>query len=154
MLQIGAFANAEGLEVYAGEDSQKVKAGQNDEEGASGIAHIYDGSELPEAVEGEVWYGNLYQIITKVGEDGILEIGARNVNESEIWAMIDNVKLTYYGTESTKQPTHETAIASVKSEKTVVKGIYTLSGTAIPSLQKGINIVKYSDGSVKKVFSK
>ena len=30
--------------------------------------------------------------------------------------------------------------------------VYNLSGIRVPKLQKGINIVKYADGSIKKVF--
>lgn len=35
-----------------------------------------------------------------------------------------------------------------------VEAIYSLNGTPLSSLQKGINIVKYSNGQVKKVFIK
>lgn len=36
--------------------------------------------------------------------------------------------------------------------KTVPAGIYDLSGRRLLELQKGINIVRYKDGTVKKVL--
>ena len=156
MLQISAYAKQEGLQVYANEDYMDVILGTDGDNktNADGVAHIYNGSEEAETVEGSVYYGNIYQIITKVGEDGVLEIGVRNTNDAEIWAMIDNVKLTYYGTESTKKTTNETAIASVKDTQNSIQSIYTLSGVQSPTLQKGINLVKYNNGTVKKVVVK
>ena len=156
MLQISAYAKQEGLQVYANEDYMDVILGTDGDNktNADGVAHIYNGSEEAKTVEGSVYYGNIYQIITKVGEDGVLEIGVRNTNDAEIWAMIDNVKLTYYGTESTKKTTNETAIASVKDTQNSIQSIYTLSGVQSPTLQKGINLVKYNNGTVKKVVVK
>ena len=43
--------------------------------------------------------------------------------------------------------------AATANESEVV-AIYNLSGAPLPSLQKGINVVKYSDGSFKKVYVK
>ncbi len=147
VLELGAFADAEGLQVYAGENDMNVKVGQNE----NGAGHLY--GETEESLEGSIWYGNLYQVVTKVGEDGILEIGARNVGGGTVWAMIDNVKLTYYGTNSTKVPT--TGIANLaENTNAKVTAIYNLSGTKVNALQKGINLVKYSNGSVKKVYIK
>ena len=38
--------------------------------------------------------------------------------------------------------------------KKIAAGIYNLNGTRLSTLQRGINIVVYEDGSVKKVFVK
>lgn len=147
VVEFGAFADAEGFQVYAGENAMNVKVGQNEE----GTGHLY--GETEETVEGSIWYGNLYQVVTKVGDDGILEIGARNVGGGTVWAMVDNVKLTYYGTASAKVPT--TGIAKVNDvQNAKVTAIYTLSGTKVNALQKGINLVKYSNGTIKKVLFK
>ena len=35
-----------------------------------------------------------------------------------------------------------------------VVGIYTIDGMKVNTLQKGINIIRYSDGSAKKVLKK
>jgi hypothetical protein len=40
------------------------------------------------------------------------------------------------------------------SAKKIAAGIYNLNGTRLSTLQRGINIVVYEDGSVKKVFVK
>ena len=167
MLQISAFADAEGLEVYANEDFLKVVVGQN----ADSTPLIYDGSEeaktyivkittIDEQTQEEeesmitptAAYGNVYRIITQVSEDGTLEIGVRNVGGGTVWAMIDNVKLTYYGTESENIPT---AIEEVKgSEGNAYTGIHTLAGTRTAIMQKGFNLIKSADGTVKKVLVK
>ena len=170
MLQISAFANAEGLEVYANEDCLKVVVGEN--EGST--PHVYDGSEEAEvysvettetdAESGEksevvvtptTTHGNIYRIITKVGEEGTMEIGARNVGGGTVWGMIDNVKLTYYGAESEKIPTAIECIDAVESTNSnTAAGIYSLTGTRTATMQRGINIVKMADGTVKKVMVK
>jgi hypothetical protein len=144
MLQISAYTEQEGFEVYAGESSMSVKLDKN----ADGVAHIY--GETEGTVDGvSVWYGNIYQIITKVDESGTLEIGARSVSNSAVWGMIDNVKLTYYGTESKKVPTEIDSVEDGKNSD--IKAIYTAAGVQVPALQKGLNIVKYANGVAKKV---
>ena len=47
-----------------------------------------------------------------------------------------------------------TSIALPSSGNAKPIAIYNLNGARIPKLQKGINIIQYSDGSVKKVFVK
>lgn len=151
-LQISAFADAEGLQVYANGDSQDVVVGQNNVEGSEfyGVARRF--GETTEKLDGTVWYGNVYVITTTVGEDGIMELGARNVGGGEVWGMIDNVKLTYFGKESAKVPTCIDSVAGTSGSSVVA--IYNLAGTKVSALQKGINIVKYADGTVKKFLIK
>lgn len=48
----------------------------------------------------------------------------------------------------------ETAISAASSVEPKVSAIYSVSGAAITKMQKGINIVKYSDGTTKKVLVK
>lgn len=170
MLQISAFADAEGLEVYANEDFLKVVVGQN----AESTTLVYDGSEEAEAfsvtaieidettgeemevvVSPQTTHGNIYRIITQVGEDGTMEIGARNVGNGTVWAMLDNVKLTYYGSESEKIPTAIECVKTIESTgSTANVSIYTLTGTQTATMQKGINLVKKADGTVTKVLVK
>ena len=40
---------------------------------------------------------------------------------------------------------------TLDGSKTVV-GIYTIGGTKLPATKKGVNIIRYSDGSVKKIY--
>lgn len=145
ILQISAFADADGFEVYANDYKMKVVAGQNEE----GAGHIFNSIGETESLEGSIWYGNIYRIAVVLSEDGDLEIGARSVSESAVWAMIDNIKLTYYGTESAIITGVENITAS---DAKGVSAIYTLSGTRTNTLQRGINIVKMTDGTVRKVM--
>lgn len=168
VLQISAFADAAGLQVYANNDYMDVVVGQNDDESSEfytiprsfgETTEIFSVTTTDEGgtettITPTVWYGNVYLVTTKVGEDGTLEIGARNAGGGEVWAMIDNVKLTYYGTDSSKVPTSATGIDKVKGGNSGTAGIYSLSGTKMATWQKGINIVRYSDGTVKKVLKK
>lgn len=48
----------------------------------------------------------------------------------------------------------ETAIEGVKAENENYAVRYNMNGQAIQSPQKGVNIIRYSDGTVKKVFVK
>lgn len=54
------------------------------------------------------------------------------------------------------QGTNATGIAHVptSAENKKIKGIYTLSGVLTNQLQKGLNLIKYEDGSYKKVLVK
>ena len=46
-------------------------------------------------------------------------------------------------------------VGSITAEDKAVEGIYTISGKKVDSVVKGVvNIIKYTDGSVKKVFVK
>ncbi len=95
-------------------------------------------------------------VIVKVGEDGKLRIGVKkDVTISSDWAIFDNFTLTYYGANSSKEPTGGVSIASVAPAATAAPAaIYTITGAKVATLQKGINIVKGADGSVRKVLVK
>lgn len=66
---------------------------------------------------------------------------------SPSWFKADNFRLTYFGANSAN------AIANVESA-TAASTVYTVSGARTANLKKGVNIVKYTDGSVKKVLVK
>ncbi len=129
--QVSAFADAEGFQVYANDNSADVYAGKN-----------ANGSELE--------YGYIYTVDVIV-TDGKLEIGGRISQDATVWAMLDNCKLTYFGTESQIY----TAIENLdKNANATIESIYTVSGARVSSLAKGLNIVKMSDQSVQKIFVK
>ena len=153
VLQISAYANTEGLQVYANDDYMDVIVGTvgKDHTNENGAANIYSNTAEAEPFDGTVWYGNIYRVATVVGEDGTLEIGVRNTNGGAMWAMIDKAKLTYYGNESAIV----TEISEVSTPKeSSAAAIYTLSGTKVSALQRGINIVKMQNGNVRKVLVK
>ncbi len=73
------------------------------------------------------------------------------------WSSCDNFALTYYGTESSKENSKDdiTGVDGIESAEEVVPvAIYSISGARLAAPQKGINIIKMSDGSVKKVLVK
>lgn len=145
VLQISVYADNAGLQVYANDDFMDVAVGQNE----SGAANVYSNIAEPEPIAGTIWRGNVYRIATVVGEEGTLEIGVRNVSGGEMWAMADNVKLTYYGTESAIV----TGIDTTETQNpSGICAVFTTSGVRVNALQKGINIVKMNDGTVKKVW--
>ena len=112
-VQCGAFADKEGLQLYANDNIIDVEVGQN----------------------GNNEYMRIYRIDAIVGEDGILEFGIKNTNGGEIWAMVDEVHLMYKGTES------EIMTCIKKVENTSVnEGIYTLTGVKVNNMLKGIYI--------------
>ena len=65
---------------------------------------------------------------------------------SEQMAVINIVPKDFHG--------FETRIKDLKTDYSEVKAYFNMNGQPIPTLQKGMNIVKYADGSVKKEFIK
>lgn len=130
-VQISAFADAEGLQVYANENAKDVLVGQNEN------GQIVSSGDRN--VEGEVWYGNVYSIDVII-TDNTLEIGARNVGGATVWAMIDNITLTYYGTESQIM----TAISATKESANTNNAVFNIAGVKvaddISNVGKGIYI--------------
>ncbi len=126
--QISAFADAEGFQVYANENATDVKVGTNED----GIPCTY---------------GNIYTINVIV-TDGTLKIGGRISKDATVWAMLDNAKLTYFGTESQII----TGISTAVGNNVFPTASYSVSGIRISAPQKGISIVRMSDGTVKKVI--
>ena len=104
-----------------------------------GAAYIMaDGQEVAED----------HSIIFEVEEGEDVEI----MVSSDTWFKADNFRLTYFGTESSQEPTD---IDSVEDAETAAPvAIYTVSGTEVSSLKKGFNIAKYANGEVKKLFVK
>ena len=91
--------------------------------------------------------GNLYGTISQVGFNYA-------ETPSQQWIIISEDELEQYG----MKPAVPTNIGTVTIdgkdvEKTVV-GIYTIGGTKLNVTQPGINIIRYSDGTSKKVLVK
>lgn len=80
-----------------------------------------------------------------------VELGIRkNAAISSDWIIMDDFELYYLGKEIPVAVEEITGNAT----KSVPVEYYNLSGTKQNGLQEGVNIVKYSDGQVKKVFIK
>jgi len=91
------------------------------------------------------------QLDVKVGEDGSLTFGVRkNVHIDQDWTIWNKFELYYLGT------TAPTAVESIAVEGQNANGvagkmIYSIDGTRLARMQKGVNIIKttLSDGTVK-----
>ncbi|MCR5312717.1 MAG: hypothetical protein K6E54_03565 [Bacteroidaceae bacterium] len=81
--------------------------------------------------------------------DGTLTFGVRNFNTMVArWFVADNFKLTLAESDVT-------SIVEVNSHSNqVIKKIYSLDGVERSKMSKGINIIKYSNGTTKKVYIK
>lgn len=91
-------------------------------------------------------YTNIVQ--TMVGEEGTLKFGLRKfAHVSYDWCLFDDFQLFYLGTDV------PSGINTVKSAGTA-RQIFAVDGRRLNTLQRGINIVKMADGSVKKVIVK
>lgn len=95
----------------------------------------------------------LYTVTVKLEEGADLKFGVSWSDSGDKWTCMDEFTLVYYGAESEKELT-STDIEGVESSAVTPVAIYTVSGAQVDALQKGINIVKYSDGSTKKVLVK
>ena len=92
------------------------------------------------------------------GED--VKIGFQSIGTMPFrWFMCDDFTLMYYGTASAKADSTDAGnvvvIEGVEEAAPAAKAvvaIYNAAGAQINALQPGINIVKYSDGTTKKIF--
>ncbi len=95
-------------------------------------------------------------IILKEGE--ALRIGVQKSGEilDQSWAIFDDFTLTYFGNQSEKEQSgNAVGIEEVNGRNNAtVTGIYTVDGARRTSLQKGMNILRMSDGTVKKIMVK
>lgn len=100
----------------------------------------------------------LSKVVFNLKEGEPLRIGVKKDGEvlEFAWAIFDDFRLVYFGTESTKTESgNPVAVESVTASKNVtVIGVYTINGTKVNAVQKGINIIRLSDGSVRKVYVK
>ena len=70
------------------------------------------------------------------------------------WCAFDNWHLLYFGTESSKEDSGDALVIDGIANKVPVEAIYTVSGTRVSRLQKGVNIVRLSNGTIQKVLVK
>lgn len=97
-----------------------------------------------------------YTVIFTVEEGQTVTVGIKSSGTMAArWFVADNFKLTYYGAASSKENSGDPAgIEALDADATEIVAIYTVSGAQVSALQKGLNIVKYADGTVKKVLVK
>ena len=99
-----------------------------------------------------------HEVTFDVPADAVVIVGTKTHGTMDArWFSFDNFTLTYFGSESAKENSGDyTPIEGVetKVEAATPVAIYNISGARVNSISKGINIVKMSDGSVKKVLVK
>ena len=94
------------------------------------------------------------RVVFTLTEPSDVVIGAMNTR-NDTWAIWDNWKLLYFGTESEKVDSGDaTAVEDIETGKVVPTEIYTVGGARVATMQRGLNIVKMSDGSFRKVLLK
>ena len=125
-LTFGAYADKEGLEVYANGNSKAIPVGQDE---------AYN-------------YMRLYSIDVIVGDEGTLTIGVRNTAEGEMWAMADEFRLAYKGTKSIIM----NGISSIEAAPAKVAGTYSINGARVSDAASVKNGIIIKNG--KKVLNK
>lgn len=102
-----------------------------------------------------------YCVIFTVEEGDVVTVGIKTVSPMDArWFSCDNFRLECYGKNSSKTDTPDnmngaTAIQNTVSESVATPvAIYNMSGVQMPGLHKGLNIVRMSDGKVRKIMVK
>jgi len=98
-----------------------------------------------------------FEVTFKLEEASPITLGVMAKSTNANWLAADNFKLMCYGTASTKEASGDAGNASdidnvTEQSAKVVVAIYNAAGAQISALQPGINIVKYADGTTKKIF--
>jgi len=70
------------------------------------------------------------------------------------WGLVANEKAVVLKVTVTFAENPATAITSLSADNADIEAVYTIGGAQLQGLQKGMNIVKYANGTIKKVFVK
>ena len=99
------------------------------------------------------WYTSKYGIDYTAGDYQSRSENIKDILMETVYETVGTMKINYICI--TKDMSGETGIGSVsEAAEAKVVGIYDMSGRRMDSLTKGINIVKLSDGTTKKVLVK
>ena len=100
----------------------------------------------------EMLYSN-NNVVVKVGADGKLVIGLKkDVQITDDWTIWTNWQLFYYGKNSTLEPSgNALSIDALNAGNVVSAEVFTVNGTRVSGLQKGVNIVReiLNDGTIR-----
>lgn len=120
-----------------------------------------EGTEMyiPENMEAAATYfeNGFYpnSLKVQVGEDGVLELAIRKWSHIDgDWTIFTNWQLFYLGKTGQNFSDELTAVQGVESTNAKAAQIFTLDGRQAARMNRGINIVRMSDGSVHKVMVK
>lgn len=99
------------------------------------------------------YYPNTLNV--QVGEDGVLEIAIRKWSHIDgDWTIFTNWQLFYLGKTGKNFSEELTGIQTMENTNAKAAQIFTIDGRQAARLNRGINIVRMSDGSVHKVMVK
>lgn len=144
---------------------------QNIIAGAQALEEGLGGSELettdlegnavlvPNNMEAASYYfaAELYpnSLKVQVGEDGKLTLAVRKWNHiDQDWTIFTGWKLYYLGKTGVNFADELTAVENLNDANAKAAQIFTLDGRQAARMTRGINIVRMSDGSVRKVLVK
>lgn len=121
-----------------------------------------EGVEIPNIIavttddNTEFSFNSIYRngMLVQVDDSGVMTIGLRKADHwvPDDWTIFGNWTLTYFGDEKNIPTAVETVEA--KSAKNMIQDIFTIDGRQAQRLQRGINIVRTSDGNIHKVLVK
>ncbi len=124
------------------------KLGQGDEKSFTGA----DGNtyNVPNDMVSSVAYfeqGRYYNGVTIKVTDGKLRLGIRQADKvSGSWVIMDDFKLTYFGTDSKKEEGGFTEVDAIELAPEVAKvEVYSVNGMKLNAMQKGVNILVITD---------
>ena len=99
------------------------------------------------------YYPNTLNV--QVGEDGVLELAIRKWSHIDgDWTIFTNWQLFYLGKTGKNFSEELTGIQAMENTNAKAAQIFTIDGRQAARLNRGINIVRMSDGSVHKVMVK
>ena len=158
------------LYAVAGNDTctapiMAISAGRVSEGLGGSAVTVESGESVPNSMEAaNYWFeagyyapqGEFNFTFVTVGEEGKLRIGVKKSTKLDTdWSIFDNFQLWYYGADANIEDLItevESAPAAVAAPQ--IEAIYNAVGVQVSSFAPGLNIVKYADGSVRKIFVK
>ena len=114
-------------------------------------AHEYLNAEYDEDGNETTLYLNTLTFTLAEASDVVIGLKALT---GDNWCAFDNWHLLYFGTESSKEDSGDALVIDGIANNVPVEAIYTVSGTRVSRLQKGVNIVRLSNGTIQKVLVK
>lgn len=128
-----------------GASSEKLGQGSEADFTANGVTYY-----APNDMVSSVAYfaqGRYYNGVTIKVTDGKLRLGIRQADKvTGSWVIMDDFKLTYFGTDSKKEEGGFTDVEAIEVAPDVAKvEVYSVNGMKLNAMQKGVNILVITD---------
>ena len=117
--------------------------------------YFHPTDEMGEPIDSPYLIKNVINV-TEADDDMVIRIGVkRDEYKDGGWAIFDDFEIYFLGLNGASNSGDALPVESIStSEKAAVVAVYTVGGTRLATLQRGINIVRMSDGSVRKIIVK